>query len=295
RPTGCSNSGLSFNSDGGKANLRVRVALALNDMNHERMPLRRKGGRGCQLILPLVNTMPWTWAWDVWAMGIPRSYLLASALAIILIPSYAEATLGCCGPEWNHVKGSAGGGHFHELQRRLAFCQTGPSMLIEAEWSQVLGMRRRSSQATGSSLSQLCRMAPRSKGTHFLQMDHGDYGPSGRLFPTGQDLCLDLEQEECISLDPDTPAILLTAGAGTGKTHTLAARLTRLLHGLLEEQAEEEVEGEGAGAGGKSGDVRMNQVEVVGRDWGAGGEGGRRVDHYSTPPESFLVLSFTKQ
>ncbi|CAN0418847.1 unnamed protein product, partial [Laminaria digitata] len=36
-------------------------------------------------------------------------------------------------------------------------------------------------------------------------------------------------QEACALLDPETPAILLTAGAGTGKTHTLAARLAYLL------------------------------------------------------------------
>ncbi|CBJ30041.1 DNA helicase II [Ectocarpus siliculosus] len=113
---------------------------------------------------------------------------------------------------------------------------------------------------------------------------------------------LDPAQEDVVLLDLETPAILLTAGAGTGKTHTLAARLARILGVEPRRPTELSVDNltavEKAGAGIGAGVGRLGRLHVFGDEGGAG-KGGlwghRRVAAHAAAPESVLVLSFTKQ
>lgn len=134
-------------------------------------------------------------------------------------------------------------------------------------------------------------------------------------YPSG--FVLDPGQEACVSLDPETPAILLTAGAGTGKTHTLAARLARLLGvntqappaptGNMEpEQKTNKMKSPVLGAretvAGPLDDPAavpwLHSVEegsvMVGRGRQASTVGGYPGFH-AAPPESVWVLSFTNQ
>lgn len=115
-------------------------------------------------------------------------------------------------------------------------------------------------------------------------------------------MLLDPAQEDVVLLDLETPAILLTAGAGTGKTHTLAARLARILGVEHRRPTELSVENltavEKAGAGIGAGVERLGRLHVFG-DEGGVGQGGlwghSRVAAHAAAPESVLVLSFTKQ
>lgn len=107
---------------------------------------------------------------------------------------------------------------------------------------------------------------------------------------------LDPAQEACVFLDPETPAILLTAGAGTGKTHTLAARLARLLGVEIrrpELDSEKEIPVARADVGRLDPTARMRSVSERA---GWAGEGGTHgVAGHAATPESILVLSFTQQ
>lgn len=113
-----------------------------------------------------------------------------------------------------------------------------------------------------------------------------------------------------MSLDPETPAILLTAGAGTGKTHTLAARLARLLGVRKRDtptvaslQAGKEVPLTESGTRLDPA-ARLRAFEEShllgaaargGTGGGWGGGGGEELCECAASPESVLVLSFTNQ
>lgn len=130
--------------------------------------------------------------------------------------------------------------------------------------------------------------------------DPVDY-TSRLLFPG---LLLNPEQEACVCLDSETPAIFLTAGAGTGKTQTLAARLARLLGvdtagkssksvpAASTEAKGEAVAGLNEGIDGR-GTLEGDHEEVAAARTEFGGRDGRRLE--AAPPESVLVLSFTNQ
>ncbi|CAM9118917.1 unnamed protein product [Ectocarpus fasciculatus] len=128
----------------------------------------------------------------------------------------------------------------------------------------------------------------------------GDAPPSLLNYHAG--MLLDPAQEDVVLLDLETPAILLTAGAGTGKTHTLAARLARILGVEPRRPTELSVDNltavEKAGAGIGAGVERLGRLHVFGDEGGAG-QGGvwghSRVAAHAAAPESVLVLSFTKQ
>ncbi|CAM9265174.1 unnamed protein product, partial [Scytosiphon promiscuus] len=123
--------------------------------------------------------------------------------------------------------------------------------------------------------------------------------------PTSTGMSLDPAQEDVVHLDLDTPAILLTAGAGTGKTHTLAARLARILGVEPRRPVELNVDGRSGGiaAGAEVDDERPDQPHIfegggfiVGSGGGgAGGQRANRVGAHAAAPESVLVLSFTNQ
>lgn len=118
-------------------------------------------------------------------------------------------------------------------------------------------------------------------------------------------MSLDPAQEDVVLLDLETPAILLTAGAGTGKTHTLAARLARILGVEPRKPVELNVENihSGIGAGAAVDSERSDQRQVfdgggVGTGSGGGAAGGHRdnrVGSHAAAPESVLLLSFTNQ
>lgn len=116
----------------------------------------------------------------------------------------------------------------------------------------------------------------------------------------GADFSLDPAQEHVVRLALDTPAILLTAGAGTGKTHTLAVRLARLLGVEPRRPTELRVEGEipvPATAGATPADIHRPRASGVGQGSrsGEGDWGSSRIDADVAAPESILVLSFTNQ
>lgn len=103
-------------------------------------------------------------------------------------------------------------------------------------------------------------------------------------------VALDPAQEACVLLDPETPAILLTAGAGTGKTQTLAARLARLL-GVEPRRPDLTLK-----------DDDLSRRRALERDtgWatarlGHRGSGAHGFAAHAATPESVLVLSFTHQ
>lgn len=98
-------------------------------------------------------------------------------------------------------------------------------------------------------------------------------------------------QEACALLHPETPAILLTAGAGTGKTHTLAIRLAYLLGVKIPRPALGEQE-EGAVAAGDIG--RLDRTDWLAGVF-AGGGGMEEASVHAAAPENVLVLSFTHQ
>ncbi len=117
----------------------------------------------------------------------------------------------------------------------------------------------------------------------------------------GAGFSLDPAQQHVVSLPPDTPAILLTAGAGTGKTHTLAARLARLLGVEPRTATELRVEGEISGpATAGAAPMELDRPCVsAGQGQGSrsneGDLGNSRIDADAASPESILVLSFTNQ
>lgn len=126
--------------------------------------------------------------------------------------------------------------------------------------------------------------------------------PSTQKIESG--VSLDPLQEDAVLLDLDTPAILLTAGAGTGKTHTLAARLARILGVEPRRPTELSVEKQPAvsavSAGAEADVARLHRPHAFGEDgtgpWVRdGGWGGSRVAAHAAAPESVLVLSFTNQ
>ncbi|CAM9374781.1 unnamed protein product [Ectocarpus sp. 4 AP-2014] len=165
-------------------------------------------------------------------------------------------------------------------------------------WSRAAGTR------TGHSLSSVVH----SGGARRPRMDFGELdgmlqtalSPTRETTTTG--VLLDPAQEDVVLLDLETPAILLTAGAGTGKTHTLAARLARILGVEPRRPTELSVDNltavEKAGTGIGAGMERLGRLHVFG-DEGEAGQGDlwghSRVAAHSAAPESVLVLSFTKQ
>lgn len=131
--------------------------------------------------------------------------------------------------------------------------------------------------------------------------------PARILHDHAADVSLDPAQEDVVRLDLDTPAILLTAGAGTGKTHTLAARLARILgvetHRTPAELSVNQSAVLLAGVGAEV-ERQLDRPHAVGEGGvrqggeGGGGSGGwdRRVGAaHAAAPESVLVLSFTTQ
>ncbi|CAN0113174.1 unnamed protein product, partial [Ectocarpus sp. 8 AP-2014] len=92
-------------------------------------------------------------------------------------------------------------------------------------WSRAAGTRR------GHPLSSVVHSGrarrPRMDFGELDGMLQTTLSPTSETTTTG--VLLDPAQEDVVLLDLETPAILLTAGAGTGKTHTLAARLARIL------------------------------------------------------------------
>lgn len=123
------------------------------------------------------------------------------------------------------------------------------------------------------SYSSISRQTPLSPGYH-----------------TG--VALNPAQEACALLDPETPAILLTAGAGTGKTHTLAARLAFLLGVKTRRPAIGEAKEAIASGAGDIGRLdRTDWLEAFSR----GGGLGEASSAHAAAPENVLVLSFTHQ
>ena len=97
-------------------------------------------------------------------------------------------------------------------------------------------------------------------------------------------------------LDSDTPAIILTAGAGTGKTHTLAARLARLL-GVKIERPDARVDRRALIAMPKLAPLNSTTrpAESLKRGHAKGRWGGEEESLDHAMPESIMVLSFTRQ